>query len=46
MFMLGAKKDGVERPHHTPVFDIDDRPCRLVLADVVFRRLLRQKASQ
>ncbi|MCB9115236.1 MAG: amidohydrolase [Caldilinea sp.] len=48
MFMLGAKKDGVERPHHTPVFDIDESAMPLgaaVLADVACR-LLRQKASQ
>ena len=48
MFHLGAKKDAVERPHHTPVFDIDEAAMPLgaaVLADVACR-LLRQKAAQ
>lgn len=46
MFMLGARKDHVERPHHTPVFDIDESVMPIgaaVLADVACR-LLRQKA--
>jgi amidohydrolase len=25
MFMLGAKKDTVNRPHHNPLFDLDER---------------------
>ena len=48
MFHLGAKKDAVDRPHHTPVFDIDEAAMPLgaaVLADVACR-LLRQKAAQ
>ncbi len=47
MFMLGAKKDAIDRPHHTPVFDIDESVLPLgvaVLADAACR-LLRQKAS-
>ena len=47
MFHLGAKKDAVDRPHHTPVFDIDESAMPLgaaVLADVACR-LLRQKAT-
>ncbi len=46
MFMLGAKKDSSDRPHHTPVFDIDEEVMpygAAVLADVACR-LLRQKA--
>lgn len=48
MFHLGAKKDSTDRPHHTPIFDIDESAMPLgaaVLADVACR-LLRQKASQ
>jgi len=48
MFHLGAKKDAVDRPHHTPIFDIDESAMPLgaaVLADVACR-LLRQKAAQ
>ncbi|HAJ38256.1 MAG TPA: amidohydrolase [Chloroflexi bacterium] len=47
MFMLGAKKDALDRPHHTPVFDIDESALPLgvaVLADAACR-LLRQKAG-
>lgn len=47
MFHLGAKKDAMDRPHHTPVFDIDESAMPLgaaVLADVACR-LLRQKAA-
>ncbi len=47
MFHLGAKKDATDRPHHTPVFDIDESAMPLgaaVLADVACR-LLRQKAT-
>lgn len=47
MFMLGAKKDNADRPHHTPIFDIDESVMPLgaaLLADAACR-LLRQKAS-
>ncbi|HHY58118.1 MAG TPA: amidohydrolase [Chloroflexi bacterium] len=47
MFMLGAKKDALDRPHHTPLFDIDESAMPLgvaVLADAACR-LLRQKAG-
>jgi len=47
MFMLGAQKDSIDRPHHTPVFDIDESAMPLgaaVLADTSCR-LLRQKAK-
>jgi amidohydrolase len=47
MFMLGAKKDALDRPHHTPLFDIDESALPLgvaVLADAACR-LLRQKAG-
>lgn len=46
MFMLGAKKDAVNRPHHTPIFDIDESALPFgaaVLVDATCR-LLRQKA--
>lgn len=46
MFMLGAKMDNRDRPHHTPVFDIDESVMpygAAVLADAACR-LLRQKA--
>jgi amidohydrolase len=47
MFMLGAKKDTLDRPHHTPVFDIDEAAMPLGVAVLVDAacRLLRQKAS-
>jgi amidohydrolase len=47
MFMLGAKKDALDRPHHTPVFDIDESVMPLGVAVLVDAtcRLLRQKAS-
>lgn len=48
MFNLGARKDSQDRPHHTPVFDIDENALPLgaaLLADVACR-LLRQKATQ
>uniref|UniRef100_A0A7C1FV08 Amidohydrolase n=1 Tax=Caldilinea aerophila TaxID=133453 RepID=A0A7C1FV08_9CHLR len=47
MLMLGAKKDGLDRPHHTPIFDIDESAMPLgvaILADVACR-LLRQKSE-
>ena len=47
MFMLGAQKDALDRPHHTPLFDIDESALPLgvaVLADAACR-LLRQKAG-
>lgn len=46
MFMLGAKKDDTDRPHHSPIFDIDEKPLPIgaaVLAETVCR-LLREKA--
>ena len=46
MFMLGAKMDNLDRPHHTPVFNIDESVMpygAAVLADAACR-LLRQKA--
>jgi amidohydrolase len=46
MFMLGAKMDNLDRPHHTSSFDIDESVMpygAAVLADVACR-LLRQKA--
>ena len=47
MFMLGAKLDAVDRPHHTPVFDIDESAMPLGVAVLVDAacRLLRQKAG-
>jgi amidohydrolase len=29
MFFLGAKYDAVNRPHHSPIFDIDESPLHL-----------------
>lgn len=46
MFMLGVKKDEMHRPHHSPVFDIDENPLHIgtaVLAETAVR-LLREKA--
>ena len=46
MFFLGARLDDVRRPHHTPVFDIDESVLPLgaaVLAETACR-LLRLKA--
>ncbi len=46
MFFLGARLDDVQRPHHTPVFDIDESVLPLgaaVLAETACR-LLRLKA--
>jgi amidohydrolase len=40
MFMLGAKYDAVNRPHHSPIFDIDESPLHLgaaVLAETAVR---------
>ncbi len=47
MFMLGAQKDAVNRPHHTPIFDIDESAMPLGVAVLVDAacRLLRQKAG-
>jgi amidohydrolase len=42
MFMLGAAVGDFSRPHHTPVFDIDERVLPLgaaVLADTTCRLL-------
>lgn len=48
MFMLGAKYDEVNRPHHTPVFDISESalPIGTALLAEVTCRLLRQHAPQ
>lgn len=46
MFMLGSKKDDVNRPHHSPIFDIDESSFKVgaaVLAESAIR-LLREKA--
>jgi amidohydrolase len=46
MFMLGAKYDDKNRPHHTPVFDIseDALPVGAAMLAEVTCRLLKQKA--
>ena len=47
MFMLGAQIGDDQRPHHTPVFDIDESVLPLgvaVLADTTCR-LLKEKAN-
>lgn len=47
MFMLGAKLDEVNRPHHSPIFDIDES-CMPVGAAVLAEaavRLLREKSQ-
>lgn len=46
MFMLGAKYDDKNRPHHTPVFDIseDALPAGTAMLAELTCRLLRQKA--
>lgn len=47
MFMLGAKLDEMHRPHHSPVFDIDEKSMPVgaaVLAETAVR-LLREKAK-
>ncbi|MBC8098781.1 MAG: amidohydrolase [Armatimonadetes bacterium] len=46
MFMLGAKLDTVNRPHHSPIFDIDEA-CMPIGAAVLAQaavRLLKEKA--
>jgi len=47
MFMLGAKLDEKNRPHHTPVFDIseDALPVGTAMLAEVTRRLLKQHAQ-
>ncbi len=48
MFMLGAKYDAQNRPHHTPVFDISESTLPIgaaVLAETTCR-LLRQHAQK
>ena len=48
MFFLGARIDELQRPHHTPVFDIDESVLPLgtaILAETACR-LLRSKAPQ
>lgn len=46
MFMLGAKYDDKDRPHHTPVFDISEEalPVGTALLAEATCRLLTQKA--
>ncbi|GAB4517926.1 MAG: M20 family metallopeptidase [Anaerolineae bacterium] len=46
MFMLGAKLDDMHRPHHSPIFDIDEKAMPVgaaVLAETAVR-LLRERA--
>lgn len=46
MFFLGAKLDEVNRPHHSPIFDIDEKALHIgaaVLAETAVR-LLKEKA--
>jgi amidohydrolase len=47
MFMLGARYDERDRPHHTPVFDIseDALPVGTAMLAEIACRLLRQKAG-
>lgn len=48
MFFLGAKQDGINRPHHSPIFDIDESNLYVgaaVLAETACR-LLRQAGSR
>jgi amidohydrolase len=46
MFMLGAKYDEKNRPHHTPIFDISEEalPVGTAMLAEVTCRLLKQKA--
>ncbi|QPC85015.1 amidohydrolase [Phototrophicus methaneseepsis] len=47
MFMLGVKYDDLNRPHHSPIFDIDENPMQVgaaVLAETAVR-LLKQHAK-
>lgn len=47
MMFLGAKLDELNRPHHSPIFDISEEPLHIgaaVLAETAVR-LLKQKAS-
>ncbi|MDZ4764337.1 MAG: amidohydrolase [Chloroflexota bacterium] len=42
MFLLGAKKDDVDRPHHNPLFDLDEGSFKVgaaVLAETTLRML-------
>ncbi|MEZ4862812.1 MAG: amidohydrolase [Caldilineaceae bacterium] len=47
MFMLGAKYDDKDRPHHTPVFDISEEalPVGTAMLAEVTCRLLQQHAT-
>lgn len=47
MFMLGAQYDDKNRPHHTPVFDIDENsfPIGAAMLAETTVRLLKQKAT-
>ena len=47
MMILGAKYDGVNRPHHSPIFDIAEDPMQYgaaILAETAVR-LLKQHAK-
>jgi amidohydrolase len=47
MFYLGAQYDDKNRPHHTPVFDINEESFPIgaaILAETTLR-LLKQKAQ-
>ena len=46
MFMLGSKMDTINRPHHSPIFDLDESVLSTGAAVLVEAalRLLRQKA--
>jgi amidohydrolase len=48
MFMLGAAREGKKRPHHTPVFDIDEvtLPVGAALLAETTVRLLRRLAAE
>jgi amidohydrolase len=48
MFYLGAKRDEVNRPHHSPIFDIDEEHFHVGAAVLVETacRLLRETAGQ
>lgn len=42
MMMLGAKLDSLNRPHHSPIFDIDEAPMKIgasILAETALRLL-------
>jgi len=46
MFLLGAKRDSVDRPHHNPLFDLDESVFKIgtsILTETTCR-LLKEKA--